>query len=88
MKFEHLERTKEQFSKTANIQEDKGILKYGQPLNPLDKYDWLEMAEQEQVDGYKYLIAEQVKRTFVVNKIRKITDDVEVNHWLDVLKGK
>lgn len=88
MKFDHLERVKTEFELMANYQERKGIEKYGHPLNPLDRHDWLEMAEQEQVDGYKYLKAEQVKRTLVADKIRKLTFDDEINYWLDVLEGR
>lgn len=87
MNFKHLEHTKDEFIKVANSQERKGIEKYGKPLDALDNYDWLEMALEEQVDGTKYLVAEMEKRKFVVGKIRKLTDDVEINHWLDVLEG-
>lgn len=94
MKFEHLERTKDKFNEVAVEQERKGILKYGQPLNPLDDYCWLSMALEEQVDGTKYLIAEMEKRKFIVNKIRKLLDykensvsKTEINFWLDKLEG-
>jgi len=87
MKFEHLERSKKAFTEAANRQENKGVEKYGKPLDPLDNYDWLEMATEELVDGFKYLVAEQVKREFIANKIRKLTDDAEIHHWLDELEG-
>ena len=81
--------------RVANEQEEKGMKKYGQPLNPLDDYDWLDMARQEQVDGYKYLEAEIVKRRFIVGKIRRLLNyknnsvsKVEINYWLDVLEGR
>lgn len=86
--MEHLRFVKQKFIISADAQENKGIEKYGQPLEPMDNYDWLEMAEQEQVDGYKYLVAEQVKRQKVIGKIRNLTDDMEINHWLDVLEGR
>ncbi|TFJ92161.1 hypothetical protein [Lentibacillus salicampi] len=88
MNLDHLHLTKDKFSEMANIQERKGIMKYGQPLDPLDNYDWLEMAQEEQTDGYKYLVAEQEKRKFIANKIRRLTDDPEIDHWLDVLEGR
>ena len=81
--------------RVANEQEEKGMQKYGQPLNPLDDYNWLDMARQEQVDGYKYLEAEIVKRRFIVGKIRRLLNyknnsvsKVEINYWLDVLEGR
>lgn len=91
----HLNKTIEEFDYIANSQEKKGIAKYGKPLDPLDNYDWLEMANEELVDGYKYLIAEKEKRNFIVNKIRTLlnykineTSKTEINHWLDRLEGK
>lgn len=87
MDMTHLQTTKEKFNRVANEQERKGIMKYGQPLNPLDNYNWLRMLSEEMVDGQKYAMAEQVKKDFVIRKIRNRTDDVEINHWLDLLEG-
>ena len=91
----HLETTKKAFAEVADSQECKGIEKYGKPLDPLDNYNWLKMAAEEQVDGYKYLVAEMEKRKFVVNKIRNLlegrTDAIhaeEINFWLDELEGE
>ena len=93
--MEHLERVNKKFRDVAYHQEMKGIKKYGQPLNPLDDYDWLGMALEEQVDGTKYLVAEMEKRKFIVNEIRKLLKHKsewvhydEIIHWLDVLEGK
>ena len=95
MNFEHLQRSKREFDLMANEQERKGIEKYGKPLEPMNNYDWLKMCVQEQVDGFKYLVAEQEKRRFVADKIQAIVNDrcdeevaLEVNHWLDVLEGR
>lgn len=89
---DHLQTVKDKFGQVADSQENKGIEKYGQPLNPLDTYDWLEMALEEQVDGTKYLIAEMEKRKFIAHKIRRALEYnhyyTEINHWLDVLEGK
>ncbi|WP_373894433.1 hypothetical protein [Virgibacillus sp. CBA3643] len=92
---EHLNKVINKFEETARYQESKGILKYGNPLDSLDNYDWLEMAEQEQVDGYKYLVAEMEKRKFIATKIRKLLNykensvsNTEINYWLDRLEGK
>ena len=58
-----LEKVISQFSKTARTQELKGIEKYGHELQPMEnKYDWLEMAKEELIDGFKYLAAEQERR--------------------------
>lgn len=70
--MKHLNDTLIDFAHVANEQEMKGIKKYGQPLDPDDSYDWLEMAKEEQVDGYKYLLAEQVRRNRVIDDIRKV----------------
>lgn len=85
---DHLENTVIKFSIEAQSQEEKGIQKYGQPLNPLDNYDWLKMAIEEQVDGFKYLYAEQVKRAHVVSEIRQLTDNKQIHKLLDQLEGK
>jgi len=90
----HLQHTKQVFNNIADSQEEKGIAKYGKPLDPLDDYNWLSMAREELVDGFKYLEAEQVKRNFICNRIRKLLDyrdnsvsKTEILHWLDVLEG-
>lgn len=91
----HLELTKQKFAEVADLQEGKGIIKYGQPLDPLEGRDWLKMCLEEQVDGTKYLVAEMEKRKFIVNKIRNLlegrTDAIhaeEINFWLDELEGE
>ncbi|RDW17026.1 hypothetical protein CWR48_15605 [Oceanobacillus arenosus] len=91
----HLERTKHLFGKVADSQEDKGIAKYGKPLDPMDNYDWLQMALEEQVDGTKYLIAEMEKRRNIINEIRLLVADncssfaafQEIKQLLDRLEG-
>lgn len=85
--MEHLKNTVYKFFDVAKSQEEKGIKKYGQALDPLDDYDWLEMAVEEQVDGFKYLHAEQVKRKHIANEIRKLTDDKRIHKLLDQLEG-
>lgn len=57
------------FKETALNQELKGLKKYGSPVNPMDDYDWLNMAEEEQIDGYKYLMAERVKRDTILKDV-------------------
>lgn len=89
----HLNKTIKEFKEVAYSQEVKGINKYGKPLDPMDNYNWLQMALEEQVDGAKYLIAEMEKRKFIVKKIRTLLeykpyDFTEIYHWLDVLEGK
>ena len=93
MNLAHLEHTKDEFIKTANSQERKGILKYGKPLEPMDDYDWLDMEAEELVDAFKYNRAEKAKRKFVSERIRTIAERCdyqvksEILHWLDVLEG-
>lgn len=90
----HLEQTKISFNNVIENQSLKGIKKYGKELDYLDEYDWLGMAGEELADGFTYLLAEQRKRTFIVNKIRRLlkykVNDVtrtEINYWLDQLEG-
>lgn len=90
----HVVRSIDKFKEVINTQSDKGIEKYGQPLQPIAiEYDWLEMAAEEMVDGFQYLVAEMEKRKFVAKKIRSLTQDApddikgEIGHWLDVLEG-
>lgn len=62
----------ERFGKVATTQEEKGLQKYRQSLDPLDiRHDWLLMAEEELVDGYKYLNAERVRRAWVSREIQE-----------------
>ena len=64
---EFLNKVNEMFANTSISQERKGIMEYGQPLDPMDdNYDWNEMAETELVDGYKYLMAARTKRNEVI----------------------
>lgn len=90
--MEHLEKVNKKFSETAYLQEMKGIRKYGKALDPMDNYDWLQMALEEQVDGTKYLVAEIEKRKHVVSQVKKLIpndleDYVEIMMLLDELEG-
>ena len=95
--MKHFRNTVLDFWVRAYEQENKGIKKYGKALEPLDDYDWLTMAAEEQVDGYKYLLAEMKKREYVVKGIRQIIDlhenDMDpfyvgkAHHLLDQLNG-
>jgi len=80
----HLFNTIDNFNEEARSQEVKGINKYGKSLDPLDNYDWLEMASEELVDAYKYFHAERVKRDDVVKKIKeKVREINELVEWLE-----
>lgn len=58
------------FTKSATDQENKGIEKYGHELQPMDpKWDWLNMAEEELIDGFKYLCAERERRDKVLREV-------------------
>lgn len=72
MNKDHLENTKLAINEVADSQEDKGIEKYGKPLNPLDDYDWLDMEFEELIDAAKYNRAEKVKRNYHVERLRKL----------------
>lgn len=74
---EHLENTKIAINEVADSQEDKGIKKYGKPLNPLDNYDWLDMEFEELIDAAKYNRAEKAKRNHNVERLRKLMLHVE-----------
>lgn len=56
------------FKEICIKQEKKGLQKYGKPVDPLDGYDWLAMAEEEFVDGMKYMFAEREKRNIVLEQ--------------------
>lgn len=61
-------------------QDEKGMKKYGQALDPYDeKYDWLQMAEEELADMVKYFKAEQYKRDYVIRTVMKHIEHVQ-NH--------
>lgn len=65
-----LEKVVAVFSRTARSQELKGIEKYGHELQPMDrKWDWLEMAQEELVDGFKYLVAERERRDELIGEV-------------------
>jgi len=84
----HLQSSIDKFTSSAKSQEDKGIEKYGQPLDPLDDYDWLEMAIEEQVDGFKYLHAEQIKRQWAISNIRRTlsADDLNLDEMINSIE--
>lgn len=85
--MKHLNKSIKEFDRVARSQERKGVMKYGKALDPLDRYDWLNMVKEESVDGFKYLQAEIEKREFILNKIRKLTDNEEIHFWCDELEG-
>lgn len=68
------------FTATAHKQDQKGLVKYNQPLDPYDsKHDWNVMIEEELVDAYKYLIAERTKRDKVIEELNEELLIVEKN---------
>lgn len=73
------------FSEVAFKQEEKGIKKYGKELDPYnvdpetnEPYDWIGMAEEEFVDGFKYLFAERERRDEVFKNIKEMTETMEL----------
>lgn len=98
-----LNKAMESFNLLAEQQELKRTKKYGQELDALDfKYDWLQMAQEELVNGYKYFEAERMRRKFIIGKIEKILEvntvtvhirppkdlEIEIKDWLQLLNGE
>lgn len=93
-KGEHVQLSIEDYINTIHSQAEKGLEKYGQGLDPLDNFDWLDMASEELIDGHQYIVAEKRKREFICSKIRGLLNykdnsvsRTEILHWLDVLEG-
>lgn len=84
----HLEDTIQDFEKVSREQAEKGMTKYGQPLNPMDSYSWIRMAKEEAIDQYQYLHALEKKLSFALDKIRRSSDREEINFWCDEMEGK
>lgn len=60
----------EEFTQTMHLQDLKGLEKYNQALDPMDKkYDWLAMATEELADAVKYFKAEQKRRDVVLKSV-------------------
>lgn len=55
-------------------QDEKGLEKYGKPLNPEDEnYDWLEMTIEELADALKYLESEAQKKKLKTELLEKVS---------------
>ena len=67
----------------AVSQDEFGLKKYNQYLNPMDNYDWLNMAFEEYVDLGKYIEAERYRRDVillnVLININKMRSKIEKN---------
>lgn len=80
MKLGFLSKVLQTFDRVAIRQEEYGIDKYGEPLDPFNKkHDWLNMSLEELTDGFKYLVAERERRDQFVREI--------MNHVKLVRKG-
>lgn len=76
--MEFLKAVIRRFAGIAEKQEEKGLKKYEQTLDPMDtKWDWLLMAEEELVDGFKYLAAERERRNRILRDVRLHLQAVE-----------
>ena len=53
----------------AVSQDEFGLKKYNQYLNPMDNYDWLNMAFEEYVDLGKYIEAERYRRDVILSNV-------------------
>lgn len=64
-------------------QDEFGLKKYNQYLDPMDSYDWLNMAFEEYVDLGKYIEAERYRRDVILSsimlKINKMRTKIEKN---------
>lgn len=68
----------EELEKTMVKQDEKGMEKYGQALDPMDtKYNWLQMAEEELADLSKYFKAEQHKRDTIIQIVLEHVKNIE-----------
>lgn len=67
------------FQNKAVKQDDFGFKKYGKYLDPMDGYDWLNMAEEEAVDMFKYFHAERIRRDVILADILDIQKRLEEN---------
>lgn len=84
------------FTEVLHKQNEKGLKKYGQPLDPLDKrYDFLEMLLEELVDAVQYARSEQIKRKNAADEIRRVIEPNvipmvydQVNALLNQFEGK
>lgn len=89
--MQHLNYVIERFTAQAHNQEAKGLEKYGKALDPFDRknYDWLEMAEEELVDAFKYFHAEKVRRDTILDTVIRdlegISDDLKEKRANDVV---
>lgn len=57
------------FNTIAIQQDKKGMDKYGKPVNPLDKYNWNDMAIEELVDAMKYIVASKIKTETIIEEV-------------------
>jgi len=74
MMFPFTKRVVDRIENVMNSQDSFGLEKYGKPLDPLDDYDWLGMAEEELADALKYFNAEREKRNaFIESVIKELT---------------
>lgn len=83
------------FKDKLEKQTSKGDKKYGQLPDPLDDYDWNDMAEDELVDGFVYIQMQKAKVEIIAAKLRKLTSyrqteqtQMEIRYWLNKLDGK
>lgn len=56
--------------KTLVKQDQKGIKKYGVPLNPNDDYNWGKMADEEMADYLKYRECERQEKVQAIKLLK------------------
>lgn len=80
------DRSNNEFKVINVVQTEKGEKKYGYDINPIEhKWDWLRMAEEEIVDGFKYLVAEKDRRDHYINE--SLDELRKLQHFITVFKS-
>lgn len=82
--YNNTETTKKVFNNISDKQDEKGLKKYGKPINPLDDYNWNDMAIEELVDSIKYVVANKKKTELTIDKVVKELEAIRY----DILFGE
>lgn len=69
--FEFSKRCIDRLEDKMNSGDEKGVVEYGKPLDPMDDYDWYDMAEEELADFLKYFNCERERRDRLINMVLK-----------------
>lgn len=67
------------FKETLINQSEKGIKKYGQPIDDTMKLDWGKQAKEELVDAYTYILCLEKERERIKKVIKELNDIISKN---------